>query len=182
MYEESTAIPMIIAGPDVPAGHSVDTAVSLVDCYQTILEGAGLELTGEEHNDMPGHSLYDIANGARPERTVLSEYHAAGSITGMYMIRVEQWKYVHYAGYSPQLFDLASDPHETRDLAQSSEHREILQRCEAKLREIVDPEAASALAFQDQDAKIAAYGGVEAIRRRGDFGYTPAPGQTPVFD
>lgn len=182
MYEESTAIPMIISGPDVPVGKSNDTAVSLVDCYQTILEGAGLELTEQEQNELPGHSLYDIANGAKPERTVLSEYHAAGSIAAMYMIRVDQWKYVHYVGYAPQLYDLANDPNETKDLTQSVEHKEVIEHCEAKLREIVDPEAMNELAFQDQDAKIEAFGGVEAVRKRGDFGYTPAPGQVPVFD
>jgi hypothetical protein len=36
-------------------------------------------------------------------------------------------------------------------------------------------------AFQDQAKKIAEHGGVEAIRKRGDFGYTPAPNETPGF-
>jgi choline-sulfatase len=52
---------------------------------------------------------------------------------------------------------------------------------EGELRKIVDPDAVNARAFADQERKIAAHGGPEAIRRRGDFGYTPAPGQTPVF-
>ena len=32
-------------------------------------------------------------------------------------MRVGKWKYVHYAKYGPQLFDLDQDPEETRDLA-----------------------------------------------------------------
>ncbi len=131
---------------------------------------------------MPGHSLLRMAVGERPERTVLSEYHAAGSSTGFFMIRNGKWKYVHYVGEVPQLFDLEADPREARDLGTSVDHRDVLARCEAKLRAILDPEAVNERAFRDQQARIEANGGLEAIRTRGDFGYTPAPGQAPLFD
>jgi hypothetical protein len=39
----------------------------------------------------------------------------------------------------------------------------------------------NARAFADQEAKIARNGGVDALIKRGDFGYSPAPGQKPVF-
>ena len=181
-YEESAAVPMIIAGPEVPVGRRVAAPVSLVDCHQTILEGAGLPLTEEERHAMPGHSLWRFADGEAPERTVLSEYHAAGASTGMFMIRDGKWKYVHYVGAAPQLFDLAADPQEARDLAADPAHQGVLARCEEKLRAIVDPEAVDARAFRDQQARIEANGGLAAIRARGDFGYTPAPGQVPLFD
>lgn len=182
MYEESAAIPMIVVGEDVPAGHSVDTPVSLVDCYPTLLEGAGLELTDEERHGMPGHSLIEIANGHVPERTMLSEYHAVGSSTGFFMIRDGEYKYVHYVGAPPQLFDLGSDPHETTDLAGDAAHAAALAQCESKLRSILDPEAVNARAFADQAELIERHGGREAVLNRGDFGYTPAPGETPRFD
>jgi choline-sulfatase len=181
MYEEAAKIPMILAGPEVPASHSVAAPVSLVDCHQTILEGAGLALTEEEQHHMPGHSLYGMAAGETPERTVLSEYHAAGSSTGFFMIRDGKWKYVYYVGEVPQLFDLEADPQEACDLGTSADHGAVLARCEAKLRAIVDPEAVNTQAFRDQQARIEANGGLEAIRARGDFGYTPAPGQVPIF-
>jgi choline-sulfatase len=181
MYEESAAVPMIMAGPDIPRGHEVSAPVSLVDIYQTLVKGAGLELTEQEREQLPGHSLIDIANGDEPQRTILSEYHASSSSTGMFMIRDAQWKYVYYVGASPQLFDLANDPHETADLAHDPEYAEVLQRCEAKLRDVVDPEAVNAQAFTDQAAMVEAHGGREAVLARGDFGYTPAPGETPQF-
>ena len=49
------------------------------------------------------------------------------------------------------------------------------------LRMIVDPDRANAQAFADQDAKVAAFGGVDAVMEFGDFGHTPAPGETPHF-
>ena len=82
---------------------------------------------------------------------------------------------------APQLFDLEADPHETRDLGLEREHVSILAEMEAELRKVVDPEAVDARAFADQERMIARHGGIEAIMARGDFGYTPAPGQTPVF-
>jgi choline-sulfatase len=181
MYQESASIPLIVAGPGVPEGHQVSTPVSLVDFHQTILEGAGLPLTDEEEHDMPGHSLFRIARGEEPQRIAFSEYHAASACTGFFMIRDGRWKFVYYVGYPPQLFDLESDPQETADLGQSPEHAAVRARCEAKLREIVDPEAASAQAFADQEALIEREGGIEAVLARGDFGYTPAPGEKPQF-
>ncbi len=180
MYDESAAVPMILAGPDVPRGQVVDTPVSLVDCYRTIIEGAGRRLSAED-DDLPSHSLWAAANGARASRTVLSEYHAAASVTGTFMIRHGRWKYIHYVGYRPELFDIEADPQEVRDLALEPGFAGVLAECESALRALLDPEAVSAQAFADQQARVAAHGGIEAITRRGDFGYTPAPGEKPSF-
>jgi choline-sulfatase len=99
----------------------------------------------------------------------------------MYMVRKGRWKYIHHVGYRPELFDLDDDRGEATDLGESPAHEEVRRAMEAELRRIVDPEKVCERAFADQEAKIARYGGVEAIVRRGDFGYSPAPGQQPVF-
>jgi arylsulfatase A-like enzyme len=62
------------------------------------------------------------------------------------MIRKGSFKYVHYVGMPPQLFDLAADPQETRDLAQEAGYAGLVADCERELRGVVDPEAADALA------------------------------------
>jgi arylsulfatase A-like enzyme len=36
-----------------------------------------------------------------------------------WMIRSDRWKYVHYKGFAPQLFDLHEDPDELIDLGQA---------------------------------------------------------------
>ena len=181
MYEESAALPLIVAGADVPRGQIVDTPVSLVDCYPTLVTGAGLALTEREREELPGRSLIDIANGAVPERTIVSEYHASSATTGFFLIRHGDYKYVHYVGAPPQLFDLAADPHETQDLADSAAHVQVLAECEARLRSVLDPEAVNAQAFADQAAMVAAHGGREAVLGGSDLGYTPAPGEEPQY-
>lgn len=180
MYEESAAVPFLAEGPDVPAGEVIDAPISLVDLYRTILDGVGAPEALEDR-DLPSQSIWPLIAGEAPERTVLSEYHAAAAITGSFMIRHGRWKYVHHVGYRPELFDLETDPGETTDLASDPAFAPVLAECEARLRKICDPDAVNAQAFADQAAKIAEHGGVEIIRQRGDFGYTPAPGEAAGF-
>jgi len=180
MYEESAAIPMILAGAGVAPGAVVDTPVSLVDCYRSVLEAVGCPLSAEDRA-RPSHSLWEIAAGAQPDRTVMSEYHAVASITGSFMIRHGRWKYVHHVGYRPELFDLESDPGETTDLAERPDMAAVIAECKAALLRICDPDAVSAEAFADQHRRIASHGGRDAILARGDYGYTPAPGEKPAF-
>jgi choline-sulfatase len=181
MYEEAAGVPMILAGPEVPAGLVCREPVSLVDVFPTAIEGAGLA-PHDEDRDLPGRSLFEVVRGVGPGRTILSEYHATGAATGAFMIRKGRFKYVYYAGMPPQLFDLDSDPQEARDLAREAGYAGLVADCEAALRRVVDPDAADALAKADQRARIAAFGGREAILARGSFGYSPAPGTKPVYN
>ncbi len=181
MYEEAAGVPMILAGPEVPEGAVCREPVSLVDCFPTIVAGAGLAPHPDDR-DLPGSSLFEVARGAAARRTILSEYHATGAATGAFMIRKGPFKYVHYAGMPPQLFDLDADPQETRDLATDPGYRGLVAQCEAELRRVVDPDAADALAKADQGARIAAFGGREAILARGSFGYSSTPGTKAVYN
>ena len=115
-------------------------------------------------------------------RTILCEYHATGAATGAFLIRKGPFKYVHYVGMPPQLFDLDVDPDERHDLGRDPGYAGVVAMCEAELRAVVDPEAADRLAHADQAAKIEALGGREAILARGSFGYSPVPGTKPVYN
>ncbi|MFN0164750.1 MAG: sulfatase-like hydrolase/transferase [Burkholderiales bacterium] len=180
MFEESAGIPLIVAGDGVPAGAVSDVPVTLVDLFPTILQGVGVAPQAEDAT-LPGQSLFEIANGRARERVVLSEYHAAGAIAATYMIRHGRYKYVHYVGMPPMLFDLVADPDEQNDRGRDPAFAAVIVECEAKLRSIVDPEAADRQARADQEAKIAAVGGRAAIHARGTFRYSPPPGKKPVM-
>lgn len=180
MYEESAGIPMIMAGPDIPSDMVCDTPVSLVDAFPTFIEGLGAR---PDTNDaaLPGHSLIAIARGDTPQRTILSEYHAAGAMCGAYMIRHGKYKHIHYVGLPPMLFDLERDPRERTDLGRDPHYRAVIAECEAALREVVDPEAADRQAKADQRAHIERHGGREAILKRGAFRYSPPPGAKAAY-
>ena len=175
LYQESTSVPMLIAGPSLPQGVVCDTPVDLLDLYPTILQGAGLDSAPFMH-DRPGRSLIDVAlSQAEPERIIFSEYHAAGSNTAGFMVRQGRWKYHYYVRFQPELFDLENDPEELNDLAAVPEFAERLSQMEAELRKICDPEAIDALAKADQQALIVRLGGVEVAAGMGSTGATPAP-------
>lgn len=172
MYESAVGIPLILAGAGAPRGVAA-TQASLVDIHPTVLQAAA-PTTNEPDPARPGRSLYDLATAPDPDRVVLSEYHDGGAITGLFSIRVGDWKYIHYAdGFAPQLFDLARDPAEQVDLGLSDAHAGVRTTCLARLRTICDPDAASAACFSDQAARIADLGGEDAIVNGVTFDHTP---------
>lgn len=182
MYEESAAVPLIVAGGDIPSGVVRETPTTHVDVYPFIMDCVGE--TGEEmyDEDHPGVSLFDLANGATPERVILSEYHAMGSTTGAFMIRDGKYKFVYYVKYEPQLFDLEADPEELIDLAGDPAYAGVVAGCEAGLRSICDPEEVDARAKKRQAEQLEANGGREAVIARGDLGFSVPPGVAPHFD
>ncbi|MBI4607453.1 MAG: sulfatase-like hydrolase/transferase [Candidatus Rokubacteria bacterium] len=177
MYESSVAVPLIMAGPDVPRGHVVRTNAMLVDIFPTLVEAVGARLADEDR-DLPGESLIGLAREVDRPRTAFSEYHAIMSPSGTFMLRTARYKYVHYVGYPPQLFDLAVDPDETRDLGTDPQYADVRAACVRELRGIVDTEQVDARAKADQRRRIEVAGGVEAILAGGaKIAYTPAPGE-----
>ena len=180
MFEESAGIPLIVSGQGVPAGRVCDVPVTLADIFPTVVQCVGLAPHADDAG-LPGQSLLEIAAGRTRERTILSEYHAAGAATASYMIRRGRYKYVHYVGMPPMLYDLEADPDESRDLGRDPACADIVGECEAALRAVVNPEAADRAAREDQAAKIAAGGGRDAILARGTFRYSPPPGHKPVM-
>ncbi|MEP4194525.1 MAG: sulfatase-like hydrolase/transferase [Aliishimia sp.] len=165
MYDSAVRVPLLMAGPDIAPG-TWDSPVSLIDLAPTIcgvlgVKGSfsGVDLTKPDAN-----------------RVILSEYHDGGCSVGITMLRWDDWKLVYYAeGHAPQLFNLASDPCEQIDL--SLTEPVILQSGLDRLKQNLDPEQVNRDCFADQTKQIEALGGVEAVRSREQFGYTPADSQ-----
>ncbi len=178
MYEGASAVPFLMAGPDIARGQVVPQPVSLVDLFPTIVEGVGVPLA-ETDADLPGMSLWPAVQGdSLPARTIFAEYHASGCREAMYMLRDSTHKYIHHVGDPPQLFDLMADPNETRDLPGDAESAEVLDHFEAHLHDVLDPTSVDRAAKADQAQRIEAAGGLDVITRRGPIaGGTPAPTQ-----
>ena len=182
MYEEASAIPFIISGPDVPQGKVVDTPISLIDCYPTVLEAVGCP-SNEDDQTRSGESIWEIAQAENTNRTVFAEYHAIGSQHAFYMLRDMCYKFLYYVNAPNQLFDLQQDPQELINLAENPDEdtQQIISDFETQLRKILDPEAIDQQAKDDQQALIDSLGGKEAVLQRGSFMNSPVPGEEPVF-
>jgi arylsulfatase A-like enzyme len=130
-HDEIQRVPMLLYDPDPAADASRGSAesrfVEAVDIVPTILDA--LDLDAQAHR-VEGRSLLPLARGTptvgwrdcaiseldyafRRARLVLGRSVQECRAT---MVRTTDWKYVHWQGFRPQLFDLAADPFELRDL------------------------------------------------------------------
>ncbi|MBQ7064918.1 MAG: sulfatase-like hydrolase/transferase [Firmicutes bacterium] len=136
-FEPSARVPLIIRGPGIEGGVRHTHLESLIDIYPTILEmtGAGV------HHRLDGQSILPVLRGAEDTRDniALCEYHDSTACTGIIMLRQDQYKYIAYPGYEPQLFDLEADPWEIHNLA--AERPDLVQQLDERLRRITDYEA-----------------------------------------
>ncbi len=173
MHEESVGIPMILAGAGSQQG-ICKTPTSLIDIHKTVLQSSGVGET-EQDKSLHGQSLFETAaQPYDPHRAVISEYHDGGSITGFVMIREGKWKYITYAGYAAQLFDLDADPYEENDLGLLDEYKDIRGHLHGRLcSEFGDPAVISEAAFADQAKRITELGGIDGIHARENFDHTP---------
>ncbi len=131
-------MPLVFAGPGIPRGRS-EALVYLFDLFPTICHLAGAPVP----EVVEGKSLLPVIQGRQPNvrQWLLGAYRDCQR-----MIRDDRWKLMAYnAGgvKNTQLFDLANDPDELRNLAddpQYSAQRARLEKLLAEARkEMGDP-------------------------------------------
>ncbi len=110
LWERSTRVPLLFAGPGITGGGRSHRPVELLDIFPTLLE-----LTGQPARaDLEGHSLVPLLRDANAPR-------AWPAITthnqGNHAVRTERWRYIRYADASEELYDMSADPNEWRNLA-----------------------------------------------------------------
>jgi arylsulfatase A-like enzyme len=113
LHEELVRVPLVVRLPHGRAGGTVvDTPVSIVDLVPTILDAAGLRTDG-----CSGRSLLPIiVDGDRREVALHGELTEPAADVRFRL--VYPWKYVHdFSMDRGELFNLADDPAEARDLS-----------------------------------------------------------------
>lgn len=171
MFEEATAVPLMMAGPHIASGVS-NSPVSLIDLFPTVLELGAVSTEGP--TDTPNaKSLLSAIDERSYDRPILSEYHDYGAQTGMFMLRCGPWKLVVYPGYPSQLYDLESDPEESHNLATDARYAGRVIELQDVLNTICNPDEINANAFADQKKRIAELGGKDAILAMENFDHTP---------
>jgi choline-sulfatase len=149
LYEDTVHVPMVVAGPGVPEGETVETPVGHVDLVHTILEWAG----AERPDPRRGHSLGPLIEGREDDHPgyAYAENHSEGNCTGSFMIRRGDWKYVHVTWYDDLLFNLAEDPNEFENRIDDPEAADVRDELRGLLHEEVDPDAVTKRAFDRQE-------------------------------
>jgi arylsulfatase A-like enzyme len=143
MHEESIHVPLIISDPRMPAstrGRRTQMALN-IDLAPTILAIAGVPIPPAMQGENLQPLLLDSNARTRDDwyyEHVYSPDDGRRSIPKIEGVRSERWKYTRYTEPNPpleQLFDLAADPLEEKDLAQSPAHSETLSHLRARCDE-----------------------------------------------
>jgi arylsulfatase A-like enzyme len=135
-YDESLRIPLIVRYPKQAAkGKALDEMVLNIDLAPTFLDFAGLPIPAQ----MQGRSWKPLLAGKPADwrRSFLFEYFlesAYPSTPTLFGVRTSDAKLVKYPDHAEwtELFDLARDPYETRNLANDSASKDLLARMQAE--------------------------------------------------
>jgi N-acetylglucosamine-6-sulfatase len=142
VYEEASRVPLVMRGPGVSSGVSVDELVINADLAPTILDAANVTTPGPGHFD--GQSLLSVAGD--PSRAldrdlliVSNNYHA---------VRTRRYLWVEYLPGTPnsrerELYDLAADPWQLQSRHEDAAYAEVRAALAARLDQLRDCRGAS---------------------------------------
>jgi len=120
LWERSTHVPLIFAGPGIGRGARCQQPVELLDLYPTLSELCGLP----ERPGLEGHSLLpqlQQPDTPRPWPAITTHNHDNHSI------RSQHWRLIQYADGSRELYQLKTDPHEWNNLAEKPAYQQVME-------------------------------------------------------
>lgn len=113
LHEEQVHVPLVLAGPGVPAGHREGAPVSLLDVVPTVLRLLDLRRpTGLDGVDL----LDGEAIAARQQLFGVTSRYTSALEAGRHRLHLPREYLAEQRGMGPELFDLREDPGETAPL------------------------------------------------------------------
>lgn len=135
-FEHSARVPLVVAGPGVSIG-TAQAPCSLVDLLPTMLEVAqsGQVSVPALGQPIDGRSLCPALRGETDGvNEAIAEYCAEMTAHPVFMIRRNEFKYIHCDGDPPQLYNVETDPHEKNNLAKDSSFHELGKKFDAEVK------------------------------------------------
>ncbi|MFO0979546.1 MAG: sulfatase [Planctomycetaceae bacterium] len=126
LWERSTRVPLIFAGPGVLAGGRCKEPAELLDVYPTLAELCNLPAPASQE----GHSLVPQLRNTetpRPWPAITTHNH------DNHGVRTRDWRYIRYADGSEELYHMTIDPNEWTNLASNPDHQAVLMEHRALL-------------------------------------------------
>ena len=138
MYEHTINVPLVMSGPGIPPGKRTPAQCHLRDLFPTVCELSGVKIP----DSVEGRSLKPVLDG----KTDSIYTEVFGYFRNFQrMIRTNDgWKLNYYPAIDrTQLFHVAVDPDELRDLADDPQHRRrreaLRSRLETWRKQVDDP-------------------------------------------
>lgn len=166
-FEEAYRVPLLLAGPGVPAGRRVDDVVSLLDLPPTLLP-----LTTGDGFPCQGRSLLPLldGDGADWPNEAFAELHGQRFFFTQRTLWRGRYKYVFNGFDEDELYDLGNDPHELRNVAREPAMRPTLEAMAARMWEIAHETGDTNMVEAQYGVLRFAPVGPEAGRRSQDLG------------
>ena len=134
LWDRSTRVPLVFAGPGVAKGAKCNRPAELLDIYPTLLELCGLP----DKADLEGLSLRpQLQDAAAPRQRPAITTHNHDN----HGVRSEDWRYIRYADGSEELYDMQKDANEWHNLAGDREYADVIKEHHRWLPETSAPPA-----------------------------------------
>ena len=148
MHEPSIRIPMIAAGPGLPAGKTLEAQVLTLDVAPSILDLCGAAPLA----NIQGRSFKAVCNGVDPEwrdawfyeYNYEKQFPYTPNIRG---VRTDGWKFMHYPHgdgspdrHMAEMYDLKNDPLEVTNLAEHKDYAAKRKELESRLAKLLAKE------------------------------------------
>lgn len=131
LYEHSTRVPFIAAGPGIKGGDKIAAPIYLQDVMATSLDIAG----AKRPEQVEFHSLMPLLNGKTKESQVKAVY---GAYLGLQRsVTVGNWKLILYPKIpKARLYNVKRDPLEMNDQADDESKAKIVKRLYKRLQKL----------------------------------------------
>jgi choline-sulfatase len=174
VYDSTLRVPWIMAGPRIPRGRAPSVVARGIDVAPTLLDYAGLRAPGA----MQGRSLRPAADGREMEdapayaESLFCQLNLGWA--PLHAWRTARWKLIDAP--RPELYDLATDPAEARDV--SSARREEADTLRSGLRRALEthPPEASTVPSDEARERLRALGYVGGTAPTRPTGRDPKDG------
>jgi arylsulfatase A-like enzyme len=137
-FDTDIHVPLVVAGPGVPAGTHTDAMAENIDLAKTFSAIGGTTLPSD------GHSLLGLLHGGQPtdwRNAILIEHHGpnlnpldpdfqysiSGNPISYEAMRTDQFLYVEYANGEREFYDLLADPFELNNISSELSPAELAQ-------------------------------------------------------
>ena len=138
LWQESTRVPLVIAGPNLAQAKTCQKPVSLIDLYPTLIDLCGLSKETKksaEGRPLDGYSLKPLllnpaGKWSGPDAVLTAMYKWANYYDPAkqnYALRDQNWRYIRYENGKEELYHVKNDPHEWYNLALNPDHQKTLK-------------------------------------------------------
>jgi len=153
-YEEDIRVPLMVRGPNVPAGRSVGQIALNNDLAPTFAQLAGVPTP----SFVDGRSLVPLLGGGAPPRwrkSFLVENYRVPTPSGLwpaptnFALRAQNYTYVRYNSGEREYYDLRKDPYQLKSLHDRL-GRDRKAKLDSRLRDLLHCSGASCRTAEDR--------------------------------